>query len=225
LAILSDFEKFGGGQGGVRDSLRLRNPIPVFDDSVRFDESPDPVTGVRRHDYYVRDTFGWRKYKGSCTGTIKKFFPGFDGDAVYDGMEAAGRIANPADQYYGMSKEAVLEQWARIGEDASNNGREMHHMIELHLNNAADLNDPRWTSDELKERMGYYLDWWEAEFRGKWVLLRTELPLVDEAYEFAGCSDCIAQRVEWLADPEKANWVAIIDWKGKVHVFVCVCSQ
>jgi hypothetical protein len=212
-----DTSLFGGSMSGSGISLlKERNPIPALDQNFRFDDSIDPVTGEKRHDYYIRDSDGERKYKGSCTGIIAEYKREFDATAVYKRMQEKGRIVNPEDEYYGYTQEQCVAQWKSIGEDASAAGSLVHAEIEKFFNGSADwLADPLWcenadTRPSLLRFMKFHRDFILEQ---KIVMLRTELVLHNEKFEFAGSIDGVAQRKAWMDDPEKKNWVILMDWK------------
>jgi hypothetical protein len=216
-AIPWSVDEFGGGLNThTITMLRDRNPIPVLDNGFRFDDSIDPETGEKRHDYYITDSQGERKYKGSCTGIIAEYTPPFDPVAAYKGMVEKGRIADPADQYFGMTLEQCIEEWRDIGEKASGYGSLVHAEIEKFLNNAcAWYKDPLWNTDEntrpaLLRFMKFFR---EFIVRRGIIPLRTELVLHNEEYEFAGSIDFVGQKREWRDDPERRNWVVLMDWK------------
>lgn len=210
---------FGGGTGGNLESLRKKNAFPAFDGYVRFDDSIDPATGDERHDYYVRERYGERRFNGSCTGIIDKYFPHFDARKAYEGMLKRGRIDKPGDEYYRMTEEQVLEQWADTGRDARNHGKAMHKAIEAFLNNAHNPDDPVWEDPNTKPALDRFLRMWRHEIVGKIIPLRTELWMFDRMYEQAGSADFIYTRIEWLSDPAKRSWIGIGDWKRSKKTF------
>lgn len=204
---------FGGGQGGNLDALKCAAPVPQFDGRIRFDDSFDPVTNEEKHDYYVKEEYGERKFEGSCTGLIESCFPHFDGSAVYDGMERKGRIRDPKDKYYNKTKKEVLDEWNGTGYLARTHGKNMHKQIEVFLNNCVDPNNVEWESEANKPALDRFLRCWRNEFVGKIVPIRTEMIMFDKRFEFAGQADFVYRRVEWLEDPEKKNWIGVGDWK------------
>ena len=204
---------FGGGQGGNLDILKSRSPVPQFDGRIRFDDSFDPETKEEKHDYYITEEYGERKFDGSCTGLIGSCFPQFDGSAAYDGMARKGRIRDPKDKYYGKSKQEVLDEWNGTGYLARTHGKNMHKQIEYFLNNCVDLKNGEWESEANKPALDRFLRCWRNEFVGKIIPMRTEMIMFDKRFEFAGQADFVYRRVEWLDDPEKCNWIGIGDWK------------
>lgn len=211
-----DTKLYGGGMDGDLDMLKRRNPIPALDNNFRFDDSIDPATGQRRHDYWIVDKDGERKYKGSCTGLIAEYKRKFNAAAAYAGMRRNGRIADKNDEYYGMSLDDCIKQWDDTREAASAAGTLVHAEIEKFYNNCADwLHDPLWrtnpeTAPSLKRFMKFHLD---VVLKEQFVPLRTEQNLFLEPYELSGQADMLFQRREWLDDPIKCMWVIIADWK------------
>ena len=210
---------FGGGSGGSLDRLKKRHPIAQFDGIVRFDDSHNPATGEARHDYYVMEKYGERLFHGSCTGLIEKYFPQFDAEGAYKGMERKGRFNDPDDEYYGMSKEEVLAQWSDTGLRARNDGSAMHKTIEAFLNNCHDVDWPIWESPENKPALDRFLRFWRTEIVGKLIPWRTEMIMFDRRFEFAGQADFVYKRAEWLVSESKANWIGIGDWKRSKKTF------
>lgn len=207
------FTLFGGGCGGNLGLLKQRTPVPQFDGRVRFDDSFDPVTNDERHDYYVVEEYGERKFNGSCTGVIEACFPQFDGSAAYDGMLRKGRISDPNDKYYNKTKQEVLDEWNGTGLAARTHGKNMHKQIECFFNNCVDPTNVEWESADNKPALDRFLRCWRQEFVGKLVPVRTEMIMFDKRFEFAGQADIVYRRVEWLDDPEKCNWIGVGDWK------------
>ena len=210
---------FGGGSGGHIGLLKEKFPIAQFDGKVRFDDSIDPVTNDEKHDYYVMERYGERHFHGSCTGLIEKYFPKFDASAAYDGMKKKGRIDDPEDDYYQMTKEEVLAQWSDGGYEARTHGKHMHKAIEAFLNNAHDPTAPIWESPENKPALDRFLDMWTHEIVGKIIPLRTEMIMFDKRFEFAGQADLLYTRPEWLGDPAKRKWIGVGDWKRSKKTF------
>lgn len=206
---------YGGGFDGHIDFLKAKNPLPSLDENFWFDDSIDPETGQKRHDYWINDAYGPRKYHGSCTGLISEKKRKFDAHAAYMGMYKKGRIHDPADEYYGMSFEQVRDQWIEGGEEASGRGSEMHAEIEMFFNSCTNwIENERWNSNpDVAPSLARFLIFFEMEVCGKMVPYRTELNIWDEEFEFCGQCDVLFQLLEWVNDPEKKNWVIIGDWK------------
>jgi len=208
-------EMFGGGLGDSIDRLKRKHPVTEFDGIIVFDDSFNPETGEERHDYYLVDekTGKRTKFNASCTGIIAKQFKVFDAKKVYQAMKRKGRIDDPRDIYYKKSEETVLKEWAENGYRARTHGKHMHKTIEQFLNNACDVDDPIWESEENRDSLNQFLQFWRQEIVGKLVPIRTELIMYSLFCEFAGQADFIYKRVEWLDDPSKANWIGVGDWK------------
>jgi hypothetical protein len=217
-----------------RGVLRRLHPLPVFDDNVY----QEPI----EHVYFVYDkpTDTHRRFKGSCTGIIAAWFPQFDREKAYMGMLLKGRMKDPFDQYYNMTKEQIFAQWKSTGEEASSHGSDMHDAIELDCNGQADReNDAVWSSAANKESLERYL-----AFKQNWILgpdethesgatrlasdghdrdgkpvfarrmrvFRTEVALFDWHYMFAGMFDVLFE----LAD----GTYCLGDWKRTKHNLV-----
>lgn len=207
-----------GGQGNTSsiDMLRKLNPVPVLDTNFRFDDSIDPSTGRKRHDYYITDSYGERKYHGSCTGIIAEYSKKFDAAAVYKGMVQKGRIKDPTDKYYLMTLEQCVQEWSEIGEQASGFGSLVHEEIEKFFNNAcAWYKDEMWCkNEETRPALLRFMKFFRVFMVGNDIIpFRTELVLHNEKYEFAGSIDMVAKRREWINDRDKKNWVILMDWK------------
>lgn len=211
-----DTSLHGGGTDGHIDQKKNENPIAALDENFYFDDSIDPVTRQRKHDYYRLDAYGWRRFNGSCTGLIATYENRFDAVATYAKMKANGRIDNVKDEYYGMTEQEVVDQWREGGEEASGHGSRMHAEIEKFYNNCADwTEDAVWLEDDdttpaLVRFLKFHM---EVVVPQGIVPYRLELNIWDDATEFAGQADFVYQRLEWRADPMKRNWVGIGDWK------------
>jgi len=184
------------------DALKLRNPLPVFDDNV-FQEK-------EAHLYFVRDitTNTFRPFNGSCTGAIAEHLPKFDRNAAYEVMVRSGSLHKKA-HYRGKTREQIFEMWSEGGEEASDFGTEMHAAIEDYANGVADLeHDAVWSSVENKPSLDRFLDWQRdyivqpgeefgvardprGDFKGQYF--RTELSMFDADYEFAGQADVLIE--------------------------------
>jgi hypothetical protein len=214
-----------------RGVLRRLHPLPVFDDNVY----QEPL----EHVYFVYDkpTGTYRRFKGSCTGIIAAWFPQFDREKAYMGMLIKGRMKDPHDQYYNMTKEQIFAQWKTIGDEASCDGRDMHDAIELDCNGQADReNDAVWSSSANKESLERYM-----AFKQDWILgpdethesgasrlapdgqqpdgtpiyarrlklFRTEVALFDWHYMFAGMFDILFEKAD--------GTYCLGDWKRSKH--------
>ena len=211
-----DVTLFGGGMGGDLNFLKRRNPVPSLDTGMRFDDSLDPQTGEKRHDYWIVDPFGERRYHGSCTGLIGEYKRHFDAAAAYAGMKRKGRIVDPDDEYFGKSLEQCKAEWASNSEESQEHGSRVHAEIELFYNNATNWpTKSEWlddcdTSPALQRFLMFHLEWVVPQ---RMVPFRTELIIWDEEFEFTGQCDIVFQREEWRNDPVRRNWVILGDWK------------
>ena len=219
----------------AKDYLRMRHPLPVFDDDYIYQEP-------KEHVYYVRDhvTNKYRRFKGSCTGAIDEHCPKFDREAGYEMMK--WRTLDPRQHYYQMTKEQIFAEWEETRDEAGEFGTAMHAAIEEHANGVADVvNDPVWSSAENKPSLDRYLAWHRdyivqpgevfgvarnpegvaalaqgdmaaadapTAFKGRFY--RTELTMFDADYEFAGQSDVL---IELPSNGASGGVFVLGDWK------------
>ena len=62
-------------------------------------------------------------------------FSHFEPDKVIDGMIERGKLEDPENKYYKMTREEIKEMWRKNGEEASGKGTQMHYDIECFYNN------------------------------------------------------------------------------------------
>lgn len=205
--------KYGGGTGGDIDLLKRENPIASLDSNIEFDESIDPLTDEIRHDYWMRDGHGEWVFLGSCTGEIAFYLVNkgkFDAGEVWDKNTANGSFKKLDSKHYGKTRQEFID-WCN---GASVHGTAMHKQLELFMNDAADTKSALWTTDpHVAPSLKRFLCCWAMEFDGKIYPFRTELNIWHRGCEFAGQADLVYRRVEWDADPRKANWLGVGDWK------------
>ncbi len=156
------------------------------DECIRFDELP--------HIYYVHGV----AYDISVTGFVHKFFPHFDADKIIDKMMNSSRWEES--NYYGMTKEEIMQEWDDNRDFAAHQGTIMHRDIELHYNDEK-------VSNKSKE-FNHFL-----EFASDYSHLkpyRTEWEVYDEELLLAGSIDMIFEDTD--------GSLVIYDWKRSKEI-------
>jgi ATP-dependent exoDNAse (exonuclease V) beta subunit len=162
--------------------LATANPH-VRDELVKFDPS--------HHAYRVGGDVDYV----SVTTLVHRSFPGFDADAAIDAMMAGKRWEKSP--YHGMSREAIKEQWARNGKEASVAGTALHAAIEDYYNGV----DPRYIGPEWAQFLAFD-EWRKAQGL---VPLRAEWIVYDEKCGVAGTID--------MCFTNARGNIEIYDWK------------
>ncbi len=166
--------------------LQQKNKHPR-DAAIWFDEAP--------HLYYVNG----QKYTHSVTKFVHHFFPHFEPDHVIDNMMKGKNWSKSP--YFGMTKEAIKEQWKQSGQEASSLGTHLHKSIELYYNQQpTDNNSPEYQ---------YFLDFDKDHIQGKLEPYRTEWEVYDEDIQLAGSIDKV---YKIITENEQKEYV-IYDWK------------
>ena len=139
----------------------------------------------------------------SVTTVVHHYFPEFEPDIVINKMMASRNWPNS--KYYGMTREAIKQQWATAGEEAANLGTIMHRNIELFLNNEL-------TEDPNTKEFNMFTNFWNGLIDMYPMLrpYRTEWLIYDEDVRIAGSIDCV------LSD-QYGNLI-ILDWKRSKEI-------
>ena len=158
----------------------------IRDAFITFDEGP--------HIYTVHGQQGYT----SVTTWIHQQFSHFDADKVIDNMEKRGSLKDPANKYYGMTKDQIKSLWEKNGREASGSGTKMHYDIECFYNDESVQND--------SQEYGYF-----ENFRRDFPLkpYRTEWMVYDEDTKISGSIDMV------FMDPDDSTTCScqIYDWK------------
>lgn len=164
--------------------LRKQNPLPMFDDCVEFFEEEH---------YYVVDGL---RYRGSGTSVVHSVFEPFNEQVMLDRIVNGRRWATDPDyRYYQMPRQDIAALWEHIRTQASLLGTIMHAYIECFYNDVK----PDWASlgvqgpDDLGLEYTHFHTFHDEIVEGKLKPWRTELILVDPAYEFVGTIDMLFQ--------------------------------
>jgi hypothetical protein len=112
--------------------LAVRNAHPR-DRFVRFDDSKDPVTGERHHDYWVSYNLDDRFFRPdattSATSLKKPYFEEFNKGLV--AYQCSKNRKRP--EYFGRKPAEIIAEWDRKNGEASELGTRMHEQIEFYL--------------------------------------------------------------------------------------------
>ena len=108
------------------------------------------------------------------------------------------------------TKTEILQQWAYIGETASNRGTWMHYNIERYLNGLP----PSVNIPELEQFMNFYQD---VVVSRKYKPYRTEWRIVAPDLSLAGSVDLVVQKED--------GSFAIIDWKRSKNLPTSMSSS
>ena len=173
--------------------LAVKNKHPR-DDRITFDEAS--------HTYTIDGSrVGWT----SCTQFIGGFYEHFDPDAIIQKMMRSRKW--PDSKYFGMTAEAIKQQWADSGTEASTAGTKMHLDIE-HYYNAEPIGN--LAGDDWSPTLGPEWTYFQ-NFEATWctprgfVPFRTEWLVFKEDIKLAGSIDMIYKKPD--------GTLAIYDWK------------
>jgi ATP-dependent exoDNAse (exonuclease V) beta subunit len=141
------------------------------DKFIEFDEGP--------HIYTVHGDSTFT----SVTTWNHSHFEKFDADKIIDGMIKKGRLLDPNNKYYRMTKQQIKEQWNINGCVASSAGTKMHYDIECYNNYMEVEND----SIEFQYFLKFDSDFPQLKpYRTEWMVYYEELKLsgsIDMVYE------------------------------------------
>lgn len=147
------------------------------------------------HTYTVDGTSGTYT---SVTTLVHLFFPHFNADAVIPKI-----TTNPKSPYFGMTPEAVKEQWAH----ATHLGSCLHAEIEAFFDEFAGhghIPHAVAPSVEFGFFLQFFRDWVIA---GQWKPYRTEWYVFHEEHRVCGSIDML------FCDPQDSSKLYIVDWK------------
>jgi ATP-dependent exoDNAse (exonuclease V) beta subunit len=162
--------------------LANKNPHPR-DPFIEFDEGP--------HIYTVHGEGGYT----SVTTFIHSLFSHFDADKIISTMERNGKLNDPNNKYYGMTREEIKAQWAKNGATASGAGTQLHYDIECYYNQLEVKND----SIEYQYFLNFLKDFPELKpYRTEWMVYYEE-------YKLSGSIDMIYENPD--------GTLQIYDWK------------
>lgn len=162
--------------------LAQKNPHPR-DQHIEFDEGP--------HIYTVYGKTGYT----SVTTFIHQQFSHFDADGIIDGMIRRGKLNDPTNKYYGMTKEQIKQAWDANRDAAAGAGTQLHYDIECFYNNITVNND----SIEYRYFQQFLADYPELK------PYRTEWTVFYEEYKLSGSIDMIFENPD--------GTLQIYDWK------------
>ena len=166
----------------VPTELAEKNPHPR-DADITFDEGPHIYTVYGKQDYT------------STTTWIHQQFSHFDPDKVIDGMIERGKLEDPENKYYKMTREEIKEMWRKNGQEASGKGTKMRYDIECFYNG--------WTVENDSLEYEYFTRFQKDHSHLK--PYRTEWIVFHEDIKISGSIDMVF---------EKPNGnLAIYDWK------------
>lgn len=154
----------------------------------------------------------------SVTALIGELMPKFDQEAEIDRMMAdTERWNDPVrnKRYFGMTRQAVLDLWVEIGEDASEEGTAMHANIEAYYNGFEyDATTPEFKLFEYYEKQ--YVTDLLVPYRTEWLVHNKALQLtgsIDMLYAYVeGCGRSS------LPDANGKIHLVLADWKRSKRV-------
>jgi ATP-dependent exoDNAse (exonuclease V) beta subunit len=162
--------------------LAQKNAHPR-DQYIEFDEGP--------HIYTVHGKTGYT----SVTTFIHQQFAHFDADKVIDAMERGGKLKDPTNKYYGMTREEIKQSWDRNRDSAASSGTKLHYDIECYYNNMDVQND----SIEYQYFLRFLKDFPELKpYRTEWMVYYEE-------YKLSGSIDMVFENPD--------GTLLIYDWK------------
>jgi len=151
-------------------ALAIRNAHPR-DQYIDFDEGP--------HIYTVHGKQGYT----SVTTWNHSHFAHFDADDIIDKMMRGKAILDPANKYYGMTREQIKQSWDVNRDSAAGSGTKMHYDIECFYNDLPVSND----SIEYAYFQRFLADFPELKpYRTEWMVYYEELKLsgsIDMVFE------------------------------------------
>jgi hypothetical protein len=172
----------------------LQKPIPDYLSKKHFHPRDNDISFQEEGHIYT--ILGEKGTYISTTTFVHQQFSHFDADAIIDSMVKNGRLEDPSNKYYQMTREQIKEMWRKNGEEASGKGTQMHYDIECFSNGQEVVND----SIEYK----YFLN-----FRNDFSHLipyRTEWMVYYEEYKLCGSIDMIYENT-------LTGGLEIYDWK------------
>jgi ATP-dependent exoDNAse (exonuclease V) beta subunit len=172
-------------------------PIPTFlaiknahprDPYIEFDEGP--------HIYTVHGEGGYT----SVTTWIHQHFSHFDADKIITNMITSGKLKDPTNRYYGMTREEIKALWDKNRISASGSGTQIHYDIECYYNGVTVQND----SIEFQYFRQFLADFPELKpYRTEWMVYYEE-------YKLSGSIDMIFENPD--------GTLQIYDWKRSKEI-------
>ena len=176
--------------------LKLKNPDATGRDArIKFvDEG---------HRYYIDDVLctradGWT----SCTAFLHHLWEEFDADRIITKMMANEAKFN-AGEYAGMTKQAIIDEWARRGTESCRLGSIFHNDVaETYYNN--EPIDMEKTAEVSKE-YELFLEFVKEHEAMGWRPYRTEAMVFCQELKITGSIDMLFENVE--------GDLILVDWK------------
>ena len=171
----------------IPDYLAKKNPHPR-DPYIEFDEGP--------HIYTVHGIGGYT----SVTTWIHEHFSHFDADEIITKMIRGGKLNDPTNKYYGMSRDEIKQLWDKNRDQASGSGTQLHYDVECYYNNMPVFND----SIEFQFFKQFVSDFPELKpYRTEWMVYYEE-------YRLSGSIDMIFENPD--------GTLQIYDWKRSKEI-------
>lgn len=174
--------------------LKLKNPNPR-DSHIRFEDIG--------HKYFIDDVLctradGWT----SCTAFLHHLWEEFDADKVVTKMMNNVDKFN-AGEYAGMSKQQIIDEWARRGTESCRLGSIFHNdLCETHYNNEPiDISKTAEVSKEYE----LFLEFAKEHEAMGWRPYRSEMMVYCEQLKITGSIDMLFEN----ADGD----LILVDWK------------
>lgn len=166
------------------------------------DTSIDPITGIKKHDYYVDGQKVGKEegYVGVTTYVHKTLFKEFDKELAFTKVKDSLRYSSdPTYRYFLKPKEEVFNQWDQSAEE----GSDVHDRIDEFLKGG----NPRKSFNGDYEHLRYSL----ASILEKTVpncyMFASEIALMDQDLKITGTTDAL------FYNPETGKYI-LLDWKA-----------
>lgn len=172
------------------------------DSRIQFEEAS--------HVYTIDD--GSHEYISVTTHIHGEHFEHFDADRIITKMMNSARWSTS--KYYGMSREAIKEQWNENGRVSSELGTKLHNCIEDFYNGVR-IDDDRLDGIET-EYKGHFLSFHEEyAMANDYEPYRTEWCVFDVEHRLAGSIDMVYRRRRVGCDGDQGDGeeLMIFDWK------------
>jgi hypothetical protein len=154
-------------------TLRILNPLPVFDSIRFFDVNPLDETDTHYYEVFNHALNCYERCLMSATKIVGSFFSQFDADASSKTMASQSRTTGP---YAFKSAEEIKEIWAH----SSMCGSALHRAAEYILNYGIDMPHSVMQSEVFRTRdVSQFVNFIRHEILGVYDIMRTELRLSD----------------------------------------------
>lgn len=174
------------------------------DENIQFDEGPHIYTVNGEQDYTSVTTF------------IHGLFSRFDSEKIVEGILKKPDMNNPDYEYYGMTKQQILDSWETNRVLSSNAGTQTHYNIECFYNNMEIVDD----SVEFEYFKRFVNDYPQYKaFRTEWCVYYEEVKL-------SGSIDMVFQNTEtgeyFICDWKRSKEIKMRSYYGQYAIVECI---